>query len=640
MMKLPSHRTICKWVQPLDFVPGINASLFTALKAQVETFNDYEKNCTFIFDETYLRPHFDYDKFKDKIVGVQDHGSNRRHFVNATQALALFVHGLSTGYKYPIGYYFSEHSCPAVDLVTITTEMFKELVKIGLKPRISICDMGICNQSLYKRWGVRIDKPYVTIAGSKMYCVFDTPHLIKLVRDHMAKHEFLVDGHLVSMRHVKEFFELDEVAIGRTCPKLTPRHFDAKGLDKMKVFLATQVLSRSVMVGMKYDIRNNNLPAEYEHTANFCGKMDRLFDLLNISKDIDPAKPWKSGRQIFENRQELLELKYWVSTWKMYDGARLPDCVYGLQLTLQGIHDLIVDLHFENFVYIRTRIMQTDPLEHFFGFLKRRPGSGPKLTAMEFGTNFRYLFISGYLRNPKGGNCEFAEDLDGYEQHNELFVKMITQVKTAARELRENFGSDLESEDDEFESDDSQSSCDENMSFDRTQFYRQTETPTELELRDENVAIYMGCAATKKVLKTTHKNPCLDCHALLEFTADRTTHQYTADESLTVDRASTPHVLQNMIPLGYSQMLREPAKTFYKQVALLFESARDTKQNVYACRIRANITATLLNDPIIHDFCNPPSDNCKTHRKLMLDYFLKAKIFDMVKRLNYPNRVN
>ncbi|GBN06102.1 hypothetical protein AVEN_99789-1 [Araneus ventricosus] len=67
----------------------------------------------------------------------------------------------------------------------------------------------------------------------------------------------------------------------RVVKKLTSKHVHVSWLNKMNVKLAVQVLSQSVESALCYLTVLEHLPSSASSTADFCIKIDNLFDSLN-----------------------------------------------------------------------------------------------------------------------------------------------------------------------------------------------------------------------------------------------------------------------------------------------------------------------------------------------------------------------
>lgn len=120
--------------------------------------------------------------------------------------------------------------------------------------------------------------------------MFDTPHLVKAVRNMLLKYDFVLDDEIISWKYIKQFYERDKKFSIRAAPKLTDSHIFPTIFQKMKVKLATQVFSATVAASLNVYIRLGALPQEAAPTSQFIDKIDKLFDLMNSSKVINGKK--------------------------------------------------------------------------------------------------------------------------------------------------------------------------------------------------------------------------------------------------------------------------------------------------------------------------------------------------------------
>lgn len=114
--------------------------------------------------------------------------------------------------------------------------------------------------------------------------MFDTPHIIKAVRNNLLNHNFVQpDGQEICWKYIKDFYEHDKNYPVRAAPKLTKSHIHPNNFEKMKVKYAFQVFSHTVATGLRLFLRFGAIPATGLATAEFVDLVDKLFDILNSS---------------------------------------------------------------------------------------------------------------------------------------------------------------------------------------------------------------------------------------------------------------------------------------------------------------------------------------------------------------------
>lgn len=82
-----------------------------------------------------------------------------------------------------------------------------------------------------------------------MYYMFDTPHLIKAMRNILMKYSIQFESEEAKWTYIEELYGLEKKQDLRMVPKLTEAHISPTGFQKMRVKFATQVFSSTVASG-------------------------------------------------------------------------------------------------------------------------------------------------------------------------------------------------------------------------------------------------------------------------------------------------------------------------------------------------------------------------------------------------------
>ena len=88
------------------------------------------------------------------------------------------------------------------------------------------------------------------------------------MRNNLKKRGFVIDGKLISWQHIVDFYNFDKR--NRIClaPKLKDKHIYLPPFSSMRVNLAAQVLSHSVVAGISFLVTCKELPEEsYSHST-------------------------------------------------------------------------------------------------------------------------------------------------------------------------------------------------------------------------------------------------------------------------------------------------------------------------------------------------------------------------------------
>ena len=415
--KLPSKSSLKKWVTGLPVSAGMTEMAKKFLERKVQVMEESCKLCTLTMDEISLKGNLQYDTAKDEVVGIEDFGNGDRTDNIATSALVFMARGIKDNWKQPIGYLLVNESCPSEKLQAKLYEMIDTLTAVGLHVVTIISDLGSNFQKLLTHLKVTPQQPWFIYKGMKIVFLFDTPHLIKAIRNNLIKYNFHFSGKIASWDDIKVVYNRDQQQSLRCCPKLTKKHISPNGFEKMKVKYATQVLSQTVASTLLTYVALNAISPTATGTAELISKFDNLFDCLNSSSISSPKvykKPIREGSIHFQYVAEMLEF---ITSIKVIDKKTNADvtsqlrCLKGFKMTLNGVlilwHQLHSGWHLE---YLLTRRLNQDPLENFFGLIRQQGGNCDNPSPQQFCRAFRTLFFNNFLTPLSSGNC--AKDLD------------------------------------------------------------------------------------------------------------------------------------------------------------------------------------------------------------------------------------
>lgn len=197
-------------------------------------------------------------------------------------------------------------------------DVVTKLESIGLHVVALVCDQEVTHRSLYSLLGVSVDQPwFLSSNGNRVYAMFDMPHIMKNLRNDFMNYDIVVDGKVASFCHLQQMYKFEKHSTRRMCPKLTDDHFDMKIFKKMRVSLATEVLSRSVAVALRAHTVFEQLPVEASDTADFVERIDCVFDILNSrTAKIDHKFKKPLTANSAEKFSFLSDSIDWIAKWK------------------------------------------------------------------------------------------------------------------------------------------------------------------------------------------------------------------------------------------------------------------------------------------------------------------------------------
>ena len=284
LFALPNTRTIRYWVSCIRFSPGWNDCVFEFLGKKCQNLDVKDKTCGLVFDAISLKSGIYYNTSKDQYQGLEDMGDYGKSDKCAQYAMVFMVKGLCTKFKQALGYFFFHQSIRPDTLKSMITDCLFKLKQTGLTPKFVVCDQDVTNQSVMHRLGISSSSPFILNESEKVYFFYDTPHLMKSMRNNLINHNIFHNGNTIRWKYIQAFYEADKKLSIRLAPKLSHQHIYCNTFDKMRASLATQTFSRTVAAGISTYCKLKEFPREAMHTAEFINNMDQLFDIFNAGQ--------------------------------------------------------------------------------------------------------------------------------------------------------------------------------------------------------------------------------------------------------------------------------------------------------------------------------------------------------------------
>jgi hypothetical protein len=167
--------------------------------------NHRDTACCLLIDEISLKTNLQYDNNNDIIVGYEDLGNGNRGNRLATSALAFMIRGISSNWCQPLGYVFSSSACKADQIKQLMYSCLSKCKEIGLNVLVVVSDQGPNFQQLTNLLQVSITQPYFFHNDSKYFYMFDTPHLLKSIRNNLHKYDFHFSNRVGNMTQIAKW---------------------------------------------------------------------------------------------------------------------------------------------------------------------------------------------------------------------------------------------------------------------------------------------------------------------------------------------------------------------------------------------------------------------------------------------------
>lgn len=409
-LTLPTERSLQMWLQDIAVQPGVMPAVLEGLQARLKGLPLKERTCVLLFDEMSIKEHLQYDSASDMVYGYADNGHERSPQL-ANSALLVVLSGISKSWVQPLSYVFSKSTASPGTVECLLVDLIRRLNSADIFVKAVICDQGASNCALARRLDVSPSRPFFTVDQSKIYFIFDPPHLMKTTRNLLLKYDLQIGDteQKVQWSFIREFYESDHPLRVRLAPKLTDSHICPTVFSRMRVKLATQVLSDSVSTGIAAFIAMGRLPPAASATSDFLLEMDILFDTLNSScVDQGDDRKMRFAMAPSTRHREVLESAVQrISQWKFVGCTRQPPTVTGWQVTIRAVLALWDDLQQNlGFECLLTRRLNQDPLENLFGQLRQMQGCNETPNAFQFVAGLKHTLAGRLLKLPTRGNCE------------------------------------------------------------------------------------------------------------------------------------------------------------------------------------------------------------------------------------------
>ena len=413
---LPSVSYLRSIISAIKIYPGFNTNVFETLGKTVEKMDIMARLTSISFDEMSLAELLSYNVQTDECEGLEDFGPWGKTDRRANTALVFMARGITSHWKQPIGYFLSHGPMDRDRLCHLLLECISNLSKVGLTVKCIVSDQGPSNQGMiFKCLKITEDDCKFQHEGKDIFVFFDPPHLLKSVRNNLKNSGFQTEDGTVSWDHIIDFYEFDREQELKLAPKLSPNHIKLSNFSKMRVMLASQILSHSVSVGMKFRSDLLGDPSS-EPTSKFIEKIDNLFDCFNSRNFNCPKNLRRPIQANSEHVQFLQDMKVWLAKIK----AKTPEgkedkdlpCLKGWRLSINSLLGLWDDLNKNHKVkFLLTSRLNQDCVENLFSMIRGNSGHVDRPTAKQFRSFFRQALIQSiFTFSSESKNCIDDED--------------------------------------------------------------------------------------------------------------------------------------------------------------------------------------------------------------------------------------
>lgn len=381
----PAPSTLKNWSTQFQLQPGLIKAVMNLMKNL--SYNKWEKLCVLSFDEMKVRSCYEYDKVNDVVM-------NPAEYVQVAM-----LRGLFKNWKQPIFYKYDQ---PMTE--EILTEILIELHQIDFVVVALVSDLGSTNMQLRRKLKINENKPYFLHPAdqSKQVFVFaDSPHLIKLLRNHFIDNGFEINGKYVNVRPIDDLLRLEKSDL-KINHKVTETHLNVSNAARQKVKYAVQLFSNSVSSCLRWCAMTGKLSSpNVLDCADFFKTVNDWFDLYNVHCTKEDLRSTKQayGLKINEQNKVLDNMTDIINNMRVYGKSYLLPFQKGIITNNQALKMLFKYLEEKyNVSYLITSKLNQDVLERFFGIIRAKGGLHDHPSPIEFKYRLR-SFLLGIKNN-------------------------------------------------------------------------------------------------------------------------------------------------------------------------------------------------------------------------------------------------
>ncbi|XP_040076321.1 uncharacterized protein LOC115332258 [Ixodes scapularis] len=451
ILRLPCRSTLERFMGSSRGEVGVTDLVKQRLRAELSSYTSSQsRTSSLIIDEMRVKQRLLYVKQRDAFIGEVDYGQGvpvetTDEPVLANSLLCFILSGLSTSFRIPVAYFFTKN-CKGRELHLLMRQVLKEVEAVGFvvvrvvtdNHRINVMAFQLlCNGTLTHVL------PHPENPDRKLFLAFDQCHLIKNVRSQFLARDLGKDGGITA-EHVKNLYRMQQDSIVKPVRFLTRKHVFPSNLEKMNVRRAVQLLSPAVTAALKLfkQQAGHTCDASFldvDETVQFMDTVHRWFllmDVSNCSQHIHQNNP--DCRQFDSESDERLE---WLETTFIdYLSTMKRQCLAKNFLTKETYQGLVMTTHSNvecvkylltesNFLFVLTRKMSSDPIESFFGWLRRSAGSNDQTDARAVLSGIEKMLKTGIASK---SDCSNVVSVDNSSSLSTMLRDQTTMAEQAA----------------------------------------------------------------------------------------------------------------------------------------------------------------------------------------------------------------
>ncbi|KAI9563207.1 hypothetical protein GHT06_010665 [Daphnia sinensis] len=330
LLPLPSEETLRKIVSSMECCFGWNELALFNVGEDIKGKPEPDRWCSVMWDEIKLKPDMDWDKRSKKWRGIVDYGETLDKAAKdgtATHCLMFMVRFYKSNGVQVFGVFATKNAASGHILAELIVKSLISLHKVNAIVKNTVCDGSSANKLAYKHLGVNgklVGGQHYMYhpldSTSKLFFLFDVPHLLKTTKNNLLKHGKVMiclhrEGHASSTVHFKNYEAIylhEKDKQKKMVPSLSYGHIYPTNFEKMSVRRSSQFFSRHMSIAISEYGKNEktkHLFQDYVVSAKFTLLMNNVFDVLNgrcVRDGITHAN-WGSKQQTLADMLNILD---------------------------------------------------------------------------------------------------------------------------------------------------------------------------------------------------------------------------------------------------------------------------------------------------------------------------------------------
>lgn len=422
ILHLPHSSSLSNWLSNVDAEPGFLSNVFERLKS----LNKIDKNCNLVIDGMAIRKQIIYCHAEKRFIGHCEFGQYlnvEASDVPATEALVFMLVGLKNAWKWPIAYFMQNKSNASLQCTLIKSAL--ELSQqAGLKVHGITFDGTSTNFATLNSLGCNLHSnvsninTQFTLNSKTVHAIPDPCHMMKLARNCLATLTKIKSPNgMIDWSYITKLHTLQENMGLKFANKLSRIHIEWT-LNKMKVKLAAQTLSKSVADALEFLCKENVCGFEgSEETIRFIREIDRLFDFLNSTNPHNKGfKAPITNQNIDCLEKDILNILDYLFSLTTIEGVPLytssrKTFLIGFAAAVKSIFSISRTLlNDEHFKFVLSYKFSQDYLETFFSKIRGRHGYNNNPNVMQFKWALKQILLHNEISASALGNSLYTDN--------------------------------------------------------------------------------------------------------------------------------------------------------------------------------------------------------------------------------------